>query len=120
VSIRSRRFAWVKSSAIVFPGCLRQRGSDLLVLLEVPADRRALARGLSVETDLGIRHLDLGVLRRPALGGHAALASPADLDRRDHDVAQLVLHVGLLVPAGAAEREDGGTEGVAGARGPGG
>src|SRR5262245_9775798 len=114
VSIRSRRFAWVKSPAIVSPWVSGSGRSDLLVLLEVPADRRALACGLPVEADLGVRHLDLGVLQRPALAGHAALAGAADLDRRDHDVAELVLHVGLLVPAGAAEREDGGGEVVAG------
>src|SRR5262249_10399875 len=84
----------------------RESASDLLVFLEVPADRGTLARGLPVETDLRVLHLDLRVLQRPRLAWDAALARAADLDRGDQDVAELVLHVGLLVPAGAAEGED--------------
>src|SRR5262249_5666623 len=98
----------------------RESASDLLVFLQIPADRGALARGLPVETDLRVLHLDLRVLQRPRLVGHAALTGTADLDGRQQDVGELVLHVGLLVPAGAAEREDRTGEVVAGGAGLGG
>src|SRR5262245_35366198 len=93
------------------------RTSDLLVLLDVPANRRARAHRLPVETDLRVLHLDLPIVQRPALRGHTALTRAADLHRGDHHVGELVLHVGLLVPAGAAEREHGGGEVIAGGAG---
>src|SRR5262245_50733005 len=93
------------------------RTSDLLVLLDVPANRRARAHRLPVETDLRVLHLDLPIVQRPALRGHTALTRAADLHRGDDHVGELVLHVGLLVPAGAAEREDGGGEVIAGGAG---
>src|SRR5262249_39094572 len=51
-----------------------ETASDLLVLLEVPADRGALTDGLPVETDLRVGHLDLRVVQRPRLAGDPALA----------------------------------------------
>src|SRR4030095_15095424 len=50
--------------------------SDLLVLLQVPADRGARAHRLPVEPDLGVLHLDLALVQRPALARHAALTPP--------------------------------------------
>src|SRR5262245_44563903 len=75
VVILRRRFAWVKSSAIVSssrrPGY--DSGSDLCVRLEVPAAGHVASR-LAVGSDHRVLELDLGVAQPDLLVRHATFA----------------------------------------------
>jgi hypothetical protein len=68
-----------------------------------------VAGRLAVIADDRVLELDLAVAEPELFGRHAAVAlrGAAGADGLDEDVGELVLHVGVLVAAGAAEGEDG-------------